>query len=114
MGVIQNQDQTANRIVYTQSALVTQNQLIRYAKEIDGKEWTATVKDIEELKQESLAKLAKGARADVDGAMLGFCFVGSFHRAYGCDFSGHVDNELLGVTEITGDGLKGLVRSLMQ
>jgi uncharacterized protein YbjT (DUF2867 family) len=114
LGIIQHQAQTANRIIYIQSALITQNDLIQYAKEIDGKGWATVVKNTEELKQESLAELAKGSEADVDGAMLGFCFVGSFHRDYGCDFSGHLDNELLGVKEISETDLKDLVKSLMQ
>lgn len=73
VGVIRHQPETANRIVYIRSALVTQRQLISYAVEIDGKPWTTTTKDTEELRQENLVELAKGPEADVNGAMLGFC-----------------------------------------
>ncbi|GJC87457.1 bifunctional pinoresinol-lariciresinol reductase [Colletotrichum liriopes] len=113
LGVIRHQRETANRIVYVHSALVTQNRLIQYAKDFDGKEWTTSVKDTEKVRQESFLELAKGVQADVDGAMLGFCFCGSLCRDYGCDFSGRLDNEMLGVKELGEDELRALVASFL-
>lgn len=113
LGIIQHPNETANRIMYVHSALVSQNELIQCAKDIDGREWKTVIKDTEELRQESLAELAKGSNADIDAAMLGFCFVGSFHPDYGCDFSGHLDNELLGVKEMSKAELKLLIKGLM-
>jgi hypothetical protein len=45
--------------------------------------------------------------------MLGFCIVGSWDPEYGCDFSGRVDNELLGVKEMSEEELKGFIRELL-
>ncbi|KAH7139468.1 oxidoreductase CipA-like protein [Dendryphion nanum] len=114
LGVIRYQKDTANRIVYVQSALVTQNQLIQLAKEKDGKEWNISTKHTEEIKQESLVELEKGLKADVDAAMLGFCICASFDTAYGCDFSHHLDNGLLGVAELGDEELEFLVASFLQ
>ncbi|KAK7755325.1 hypothetical protein SLS62_002551 [Diatrype stigma] len=100
LGVIARQSETANRIVYVHSALVTQNRLIQYAREKDGKEWDTVIKSTEEVRAESLAELAKGAHGDVEAAMLGFSICACFDPNYGCDFSDHLDNELLGVTEL--------------
>ncbi|RYP75072.1 hypothetical protein DL770_007483 [Monosporascus sp. CRB-9-2] len=113
LGVIAHQDETANRVVYIHSALVTQNRLIQYAKDKDGREWDTVVKDTEEVRQESLAELTKGPQGDVDAAMLGFCICGSFHADYGCDFSSHLDNELLGVTVLSEVELRVLVESFL-
>ncbi|KAK2043120.1 oxidoreductase CipA-like protein [Colletotrichum somersetense] len=94
LGVIRHQPQTANRVVYIHSALVTQNQLIQYAKE-------------------SLVELAKGALADVDGAMLGLCICGAMSSDYGCDFSDHLDNELLGIEKMDENRLRAVVASFL-
>lgn len=109
LGVVRHQPQTANRVVYIHSALVTQNELIRYAKEIDGKGWKTNVQDTEDIRKEGLVELAKGTEGDIDAAMLRFCFCGSLTTSYGCDFSNHLDNELLGVKELSKAGLRAIV-----
>ncbi|KAL4938366.1 hypothetical protein BDV06DRAFT_231908 [Aspergillus oleicola] len=113
VGVIENLDKTKNRVVYVQSAAVTQNQLLGYAREKDRNDWDVTVKGTEEVRQESLDELARGEQADIDDAMLGFCIVGSWDPKYGCNFSGHLDNELLGVRELTEAELRGVVDSFL-
>lgn len=114
LGIIRYQPQTANRSVYIQSALVTQLQLIQYAKEIDGKDWSINIKDTEDIKKESLAELAKGSQGNVDAAMLGFCFCGSLSTEYGSDFSDRLDNVLLGVKELSSIELRELVASYLR
>ncbi|KAI0129817.1 oxidoreductase CipA-like protein [Xylariales sp. AK1849] len=113
VGVIDNQAQTANRIVYIHSALATQNKLIQYAKEKDGIDWDTSCRDTEEIRQESMAELVKGAEGDVDAAMNGFCICAMWNLDYGCDFSNHLDNELLGVKTLDEAGLRVLVESLL-
>jgi nucleoside-diphosphate-sugar epimerase len=113
LGIIRNQVETANRVVYIHSAVVTQNKLIQYAKHKDGRVWNTTVKSTEDVLQESLKELEKGAGADVEGAMLGFCICGMWDTKYGCDLSGHLDNERLGIEEMDEEGLRALVESFM-
>ncbi|KAL2826131.1 hypothetical protein BDW59DRAFT_145559 [Aspergillus cavernicola] len=113
LGVIGNLEETRNRIVYVQSAAVSQNRLIEYVKEADGKGWDVVVKGTEEVRRESLEEFAKGEGADLDLAMLGFSIVGCLDREYGCDFSGRLDNELLGVRELSEDELRGVVQGLL-
>ncbi|KAL4915236.1 hypothetical protein BDW62DRAFT_219450 [Aspergillus aurantiobrunneus] len=108
VGVIERQDETRNRVVYVHSAVVTQNQLIKYAKEKDGRSWDVVGKETEEVRRESLAELSK--EADVDAAMLGFSIVGCLDTEYGCDFSGRLDNELLGVRVLSEDEVRGVVQ----
>ncbi|KAL4787731.1 hypothetical protein BJX76DRAFT_369021 [Aspergillus varians] len=113
VGVLEHLDETRDRVVYVHSARVTQNRLIQYAKEKDGKEWDVVVKGTEEVKREGLEELAKGGAADVDAAMLGFCIVGSWDTEYGCDFSGHLDNALLGVKQLSDAELRAVVGSFL-
>jgi hypothetical protein len=75
--------------------------------------WNTTVVNTEAVRQEGLAELAKGSLADIETAMLGFCFCGSMDADYGCDFSSHLDNELLGVKELSGEELRILVGDLL-
>lgn len=113
IGVIEHREETANCVVYVHSAAVTQNQLLQYSMQKDGREWKTIVKDTEELRQECLALLARGDGRDVEEAMLGFCIVGSFCREYGCDFSDRVDNEVLGVRERSDAELRAIVEGMM-
>ncbi|KAK1142835.1 hypothetical protein N8T08_007269 [Aspergillus melleus] len=113
LGVIEHQGETANRIVYIHSAAVTQNQLIQYAQDKDGKTWQTVLKPTDEVRQESLAELAKGAQADLHAAMVGFSIFGCWRPEYGCDFSAHLDNELLGVKQWSEAELRALVESLL-
>ncbi|CRG83599.1 hypothetical protein PISL3812_00953 [Talaromyces islandicus] len=113
LGVIHHQPQTANRVVYVHSALVTQNELIQFAKEIDGKDWVTKTQDTEDIRKESLVEVAKGPQGDIDAAMLGFCLCGSLATSYGCDFSSHLDNGLLGVKESSKDDLRALLATYL-
>jgi hypothetical protein len=113
IGVISNQEQTANRLVYVQSALVTQNQLIRCAKGEDKIKWDVVEKTTEAVKLNSFKELEKGENADVEAAMLGFCVTAMFDAQYGCDFSSKLDNELLGVREMNEMEIRSLVKNCM-
>ncbi|KAL6247335.1 hypothetical protein RBB50_005681 [Rhinocladiella similis] len=109
-GVIQNQELTANRLLYVHSTATTQNKLIQYAKEKDHKDWALEIKDTNEVMQESLAELQKG---NLQSAMDGFCVAASWNPAYGCDFSSHLDNELLGIKALDDTGLREIVEKLL-
>jgi len=113
VGVLQHPAETANRAIYIQDALVTQNQLIQYAKDKDGAEWDITSKSTENIREESLAELAKGPDADIHSAMFGFLTSAIFGEGYGGDYSGHLDNELLGLKGLTDADVRKLVESTM-
>jgi nucleoside-diphosphate-sugar epimerase len=97
IGVIEKLDETENRLIYIHSALVTQNQLVGYIKDKDGKEWTVVRKETETVKQESFRELEKDDGVSVESAMLGFSITGMFDAEYGCDFSGRLDNDVMGL-----------------
>ncbi|KAH4992518.1 hypothetical protein HBI76_052560 [Parastagonospora nodorum] len=113
LGIIRNMEETANRLVYVHSARVTQNQLIRYAKEKDREVWDIVEMDTDTVKRESLRELEKGEGVGVDRAMLGFCITAMFDAEYGCDFSGKLDNELLGIEQLGADEVREVVERCM-
>ncbi|RMZ75214.1 hypothetical protein DV737_g5413, partial [Chaetothyriales sp. CBS 132003] len=111
VGVIEHLDETKNRAVYIQDALVTQNQLIQYAKEIDGKEWDITPNDTDKTYAEGIAALQKGPGPNL-GAVLGsFIRSAIFDPTYGGNFSDHLDNNLLGLKGLSDEEVKELVGS---
>jgi hypothetical protein len=110
LGVINNLDQTANRLLYVHSAATTQNKLIQYAKDKDGKEWTLHTKDTQEVMRESMVELDKG---NDQAAMDGFCAVAMWDPRYGGDFSSHLDNALLGLQPLDEAGVRAVVEGLL-
>ncbi|CAH0043606.1 unnamed protein product [Clonostachys solani] len=115
LGIINNQAETRNRVVYIHSTLTTQNKLIQYAKEKDDREWTVTTKSTAQVLEESLAELEKAAQGtgDIGAAMIGFSACGMWDPKCGCDFSDRLDNEVLGIRELSESDLKKLVQSFV-
>jgi uncharacterized protein YbjT (DUF2867 family) len=110
VGVIANQDGTANRLLYIHSTTTTQQRLIQYAKDNDGKEWSLRRKDTKDVLQESFAELEKG---NDQAAMDGFCVVAMFDPSYGGDFANHLDNALLGLQTLDENAVRAIVEGLL-
>jgi len=113
LGIIKNQDSTANRILYIHSAVTTQNKLIQHAKDTDGQEWKTNLMDTEMIRQESYAELEKVKGGNIQMAMDGFCVCAMWTPGYGGDFSNHLDNELVGVGYLSEDEVKAVVASFL-
>jgi uncharacterized protein YbjT (DUF2867 family) len=113
IGVIEHQDETANRLIFVQSARVTQNQLIQYAKEKDGREWNTNVKSTEEVRKEVFEELEQGDDAGVEIALAGQCNLAMFTTAYGCDFEDRLDNDVVGVEILGEKEIREIVESCM-
>lgn len=63
LAIIKNQDRTANQILYIHSAVTTQNKLIQYARDKNGKEWNTSIKDTEEIRRKVWQSWPKVQRA---------------------------------------------------
>lgn len=113
VGVVEHQDETANRLIFVQSARMTQNQLIQYAKDKDGEEWTTTIKSTEEVRKEVFEELGKSDGSDMETALVGQCYVAMFTTEYGCDFAGRLDNDIVGVKTLSEEEIRGIVESCM-
>ena len=113
VGVLKNLDATANRAIYVHDAVVTQNQLIDSVKKLDGKEWKTTMADVDELVKQSYAELKK-ENGNVTQAMYGFIFQAIFGKGYGGDFTGRVDNKLLGIKELDEQEVAEVMKEIVQ
>ncbi|KAL7904638.1 NAD(P)-binding protein [Trichoderma velutinum] len=111
VGVIQHLSETANRPIYIQDTVITQNSLIQYAQEKDGIQWKITQKSTEKMYVDSLAEVAKGITDW--SVMQPFAFCACFGEGYGGGFSSRLDNELLGLKGLTDAEVRGLVESLL-
>lgn len=108
VGVVAHLPETKNRGVYVADTTTTQNKLIGYAKEKDGKDWTLTPKSTKDQFDESMTLLTTGG--DVGKAMVGFILSGIFGgEETGGSFVGREDNALLGVKGLTDAEVKEIV-----
>ena len=105
-GTLKNPKETANRAVYVQSAVVTQNGLLATAKKVTGKEYETRPVDSLEHEKEARDALKRGDTSKLTNfirrAMWGEGFGSKFDTA-------KLDNELFGVKELTEKQLEELV-----
>jgi nucleoside-diphosphate-sugar epimerase len=111
--LLQHLEETKNRAVYIQDVATTQKEVIDIVKEKDGQSWSIAPIDLPTLLKDSYAELGKD-KPDFGTAMVGFVRQAAFGEGRGCDFSDHLDNELLGVKGLTKEEWKEYVRSFVK
>lgn len=114
VGTLRHLDETKNRAVFTQSAVITQKKLLGiFQKLTPGQDWEVTQADSEDLE--------KFARAEMEKEHPNF-FLGPFNffkrATYGEGYGGFVppeklDNNLLGVREMSDVDLEAMVARIL-
>ncbi|KAK5949293.1 hypothetical protein OHC33_009646 [Knufia fluminis] len=99
VGIIKNLDATKNRGVCFHDGVFTQKQLIELFKKIDGKEWTTEQASTVDIEKSAYEALKKGE--NISKTMVDFLYRGAFSRDHTPDFTGKVENELLGLKEMS-------------
>jgi len=112
VGVVQHLDETKNRAVYVHDATLTQNQLIAATKKKDGKDWDITPVSSDDILKSSYEELGK-ENGNITSAMFGFLTKAIYGKDYGCDFRGHLDNDLLGLKELSEQEIDDLVATYL-
>ncbi|KAK1856546.1 oxidoreductase [Colletotrichum chrysophilum] len=111
VGVLSHPSETANKAVYVKDIDVTQRQIITAAKEIDPSgSWTIQDSKTAAEEQEALSGLNSG-QVDI-GVISKFLFRAIFSEGYGGKFD-KVDNELLRIEGLDANGLRDIVRSVL-
>ncbi|XXH00131.1 SET domain-containing protein 5 [Hypoxylon texense] len=106
-GVLLHPEETKNRNVHVRSASVSQNGLLEKAKKALGADgWTVHAASTDDALKKAYASLETG---EID--RLSFITTVIWDEKYGSDFK-NVDNELLGVHELSDAELQSLVDSL--
>jgi len=114
VGVLKHPEETHNRVVYVQSAAVSQNQLIEIAEKAKpGLKIDRQDASIKQLLEDSYKQLEQGGD-QVGAAMFGFIVVSIYgdSKEYGNVWSENNDNELLGIKELSAKDLEQLVARL--
>lgn len=112
VSVINNQDATRNRAVYIHDTAITINQLINIIKRIDGHEWTTDIKSTVDEEKSAYEEFAK-PKPVASKAFLSFLMTAAFSQDYSPDFTGRLDNELLGIPELQGDEIVEAVKMIL-
>lgn len=112
VAIANNLDATKNRAVYVHDAAITQNQLLRYAKEADGINWTIEEVDTKKLLRDSLEEVKK-PNPDIAKAMRGFTFVAVYDEDNGPDLTDRLSNKLLGLPVMTEKEVAEVIKKAM-
>jgi hypothetical protein len=113
VGVVTHLEETKNKTVYIHDTAITQNGLIQMVKLIDGKEWSTTRADTEQVKKESYDELKKD-NPDFGKAMYGFLPSAVWGEGSGADFSGKTWNKLFGIPEMSEAEVKDLLEKILK
>ncbi|KAH8746157.1 hypothetical protein F5882DRAFT_342250 [Hyaloscypha sp. PMI_1271] len=111
VGVLEHYDETKNRAIYVQDAVVTQNKLLAIAKKyLPGKVWEPVHVDLAEIKAESDAKFEQGTY-DIS-TLYSYLFVAIFQENYGGRLE-RTDNDLFGLQEMTEEEIEEVVKAYL-
>lgn len=112
VGVLSHPEETRNRGVFVQDAVVTQKQLLELAKKaLPGKEWRTVDVDTKDVERSSNEGLAKGEfTAEV---MYGYLYIAVFRDGMANSFE-KLDNELLGIKGMTDAEVEAAVKEVLE
>ena len=109
--VLQHPEQTKNRAVYVQDTSKTLKELAIMGKKATGAEgWVENVVSTDELVEQAWVELKK-EQPNPDIFVFNFIKASIWGKGYGCNFE-KLDNELLGIKEMSEAEAQGLVDSL--
>ncbi|BCS30672.1 aromatic alcohol reductase [Aspergillus puulaauensis] len=112
VGIINRLEETKNRHVYIQDALVSQIKLIAIAKKLDGRDWDITPIKSSSAEFDAYAELKK-ENPDAQKSLFPLLNLSILGEGYGGDFSAHLDNKLLGIEGFSDNELEHLVRKYL-
>lgn len=104
--VLSHPDETKNRAVYVNSAVVTQRQILAIYEKLSGSKWEVEEKDTAEVENATNAKLAAGDFSTI----FHLLYRAIYGEGYGGEFK-KVDNELFGIKVLGKAGVEEIVKS---
>ena len=114
LGVLSNYNATANRAVHVHGTVISQIELLSYAKEVAPcLPWTEEIVDLEKLEREAAQQGQVGSKLANMTIFHTGAMKAAFADGYGNRFSG-TDNTLLGVQAFSEAGIKELLRTLYE
>ncbi|KAK3628497.1 hypothetical protein LTR56_018542 [Elasticomyces elasticus] len=114
VSVLQHLDETKNRAVRLNDAVITQNQLLAYAKKYAGEDgWEIEEVNGEAMEKEAYANL-KTTPENPNGYLLHFIKRAIYGAGFGGNFEHNNDNEVLGLKQKTDAEVEQLVKGLVK
>lgn len=109
VGVLKRPEETKNRTVYVQDYSTTQKKLVAFGKKAAGSDgWTENVVAIDDCLKRGYEELQK-PNPNPQIFALEFIKASVFGEGYGGDFAGKLDNDLLGVKELSDAEVQEIV-----
>ncbi|KAK0257736.1 hypothetical protein LTR91_006278 [Friedmanniomyces endolithicus] len=114
VAVLKHLNETANRAIRLNGAVVTLNQVLGYAKKYAGAEgWEVTGVTTEALEQEGM-KNFKAKPEDLSGYMMQFIKLAIYGPDFGGNFDSNNDNALLGLKKMSDEEVEQLVKGVVK
>ena len=108
IGVLTHLKETKNRVLYVQDTATTLQRLSAMGEKATGADgWRETIVFVDEMLEEAFAELKKPAL----GFGLKLYQAACFGEGYGSHFQ-KIDNELLGLGQMSDDEVQGVINSL--
>ncbi|KAL7933089.1 hypothetical protein V8C35DRAFT_322518 [Trichoderma chlorosporum] len=108
VAMIKHLDESKNRHVYIHDAVLTQNKLIDLAKSVDNKDWKLTYVNSAVVSENAHVEFEK-TDSDVTKGLMPLLHISVLGKGYGGDFSGHLDNKLLGIKSMSDEELRNVI-----
>ncbi|KAF5232127.1 hypothetical protein FANTH_13124 [Fusarium anthophilum] len=105
-GALKNREETKNRVLYVHEMVITQAQVLELAKKYSpGVEWKISYVEDSDAELERLIKkfTEESSLPNLLAVLKGTALSGKYHSSYD-----KVDNNLVGLTELTEDVLDGM------
>ena len=111
-GVFKNLEATKNKEIHVADTTITQKQIIEVVKEIDGKEWTTKTGSTAEVYQIGLDEMNK-PEPNMGLAIFNQLYRILFSAEHGTCFEDKLDNNKVGLSVMTKEQVKEVVKSCM-
>lgn len=108
VAILSHPEETKNRYVYVNSAVVTQREILAAYEKLTGAKWEIEEKDTAEVEKATNTKLAQGDFSTIHYLI----YRGVFGEGYGGEFK-NVSNELFGIEVLDGAGVEEVVKSTL-
>jgi uncharacterized protein YbjT (DUF2867 family) len=110
VGVLKHPVETKNRAVYVQDTALSSKQLLEIGKRATGDDWKANVVSLDDHVHKAWQEL-QNPHPDPAKFVMNFITASIWGEGYGSKF-GKLDNELLGIKEMSEADVEALIREL--
>lgn len=113
VGVFDNFEATKNQVIYTQSARITQNQILHMAERLTGSKWSVETSTTDEQLALSQKEMQK-KEPSFEVFFLASVMYALFNNFGGSDSIGKVGNDLVGLKPISENDIEEVLKQYLR